>query len=75
MPAGRSSRNPAFDCSLGDGFDLDEHLNDLRRKYLRRAMEQAQGVKSRATRLLGMKNYQTLDAQLKRLQVTGDWDP
>ena len=74
MPGGSDLRDLAFDCPLGDGFDLDEYLNDLRRNYLRRAMEQARGVKSRAARLLGMKSYQTLDAQLKRLQVTGDWD-
>jgi len=34
-------------------------------------MREANGVKSHAARLLGMKNYQTLDAQLKRLGV--DW--
>jgi DNA-binding NtrC family response regulator len=59
---------------LGDGFDLEEHLNSVRKHYLRRAMEESRGVKTHAARLLGMKNYQTLDAQLKRLQVTGDWD-
>lgn len=75
MPAGSGTRDPAFDCPLGDGFDLDEYLNTLRRNYLRRAMEQTRGVKSQAARLLGMKSYQTLDAQLKRLQVSGDWDP
>jgi hypothetical protein len=30
-------------------------------------------VKAEASRLLGIPNYQTLDAQLKRLSVTGDW--
>jgi hypothetical protein len=30
-------------------------------------MEEAKGVKVHAARLLGMKNYQTLDAQLKGL--------
>ena len=59
---------------LGDGFDLDEHLNNLQRSYLRRAMEEANGVKSAAARLLGMSSYQTLDAQLKRLGVTGKWN-
>lgn len=56
---------------LGDGFDLEEHLNSLRGHYLRRAMEEAAGNKSKAARLLGMKHYQTLDAQLERLGV--DW--
>ena len=64
----------AFGRAIGDGFNLEEYLNELHRSYLRRAMEQAKGVKAKAARLLGMKNYQTLDAQLKRLEVTGDWD-
>jgi len=54
---------------LGDEFDLEEHLNDIQRNYLRRAMEESKGVKTKAARLLGMKSYQTLDAQLKRLGV------
>jgi DNA-binding NtrC family response regulator len=62
-----------LDRPLGDGFDLEEHLNDIQRHYLRRAMEEAGGVKAEATRLLGMKNYQTLDNQLKRLRVRGNW--
>jgi DNA-binding NtrC family response regulator len=57
---------------LGDGFNLEEHLNDIHRQYLRRAMQESGGVKTRAARLLGMKNYQTLDAQLKRLGVGHD---
>ena len=56
---------------LGGGFDLEEHLNSLRKHYLRRAMEESKGVKARAAKLLGLKNYQTLDAQLKRLGVHG----
>jgi DNA-binding NtrC family response regulator len=63
-----------LDRPLGDDFDIEEHLNDIQRLYLRRAMEEAGGVKAKAARLLGMKNYQTLDAQLKRLGVTGDWN-
>lgn len=59
---------------LGDDFDLEEHLKDIHRQYLQRAMEEANGVKAEAARLLGMKHYQTLDAQLKRLSVPGDWD-
>jgi transcriptional regulator with GAF, ATPase, and Fis domain len=55
---------------LGDGFDLEAHLAEIQRHFLRRAMEESNGVKTRAARLLGMKNYQTLDAQLKRLNVS-----
>lgn len=54
---------------LGDGFNLEEHLNSIRKHYLRRAMEQARGSKAQAARLLAMDHYQTLDAQIKRLKV------
>lgn len=56
--------------SIGDNFVLEKHLEEIHRSFLRLAMEQAAGVKTRAAALLGMKNYQTLDAQLKRLKVT-----
>jgi len=57
---------------LGEGFNLQEHLNEVHRHYLRRAMKEAGGVKTRASKLLGIANYQTLDAQLKRLSVEDD---
>ena len=58
-----------LDHPLGDGFDLEKYLQDIQRHYLRRAMEESASVKTRAAQLLGMANYQTLDAQLKRLGV------
>jgi DNA-binding NtrC family response regulator len=75
MALGTHPNDPSFYRPLDEQFEPEEYLNTLRRNYLRRAMEQARGVKSQAARLLGMKSYQTLDAQLKRLQVSGEWDP
>jgi DNA-binding NtrC family response regulator len=63
---------PAVDLlelPLGEGFSLEEHLEGIQRHYLRRAMEEAGGVKKRAAELLGFRNYQTLAAQLERLDV------
>lgn len=74
MPESSRPSSYAIGRPLGDGFSLEEHLNSIQRQYLQRAMEEARGVKVNAARLLGMKNYQTLDAQLKRLKVTGQWD-
>ena len=54
---------------LGDGFDLEEHLKSIQRHYLRRALEEAGGVKTRAADLLGLASYQALDAKLKRLNI------
>jgi DNA-binding NtrC family response regulator len=65
---GRNRPDP-WNQPLGDGFNLTRHLEEIQRHYLQRAMEEAQGVKSRAAALLDIRNYQTLDAQLKRLKV------
>lgn len=54
---------------LGEGFDLEDHLKSIQKHYLRRAMEEARGVKSRAAEMLGLASYQALDSQLKRLKV------
>jgi len=74
IPDSNRTLNSIMERPLGDDFDLEEHLNEIHRNYLERALEDAHGVKAEAARLLGMKNYQTLDAQLKRLGVKGDWD-
>ena len=72
-PAVGGSASDVLSQPLGDSFSIEQHLNGIQAHYLRRAMEQARGNKTEASRLLGMSNYQTLDAQLRRLNVTGDW--
>ena len=68
-----ASADKSLEQPLGEDFNLQEHLNEIHRHYLRRAMQEAGGVKTRASKLLGILNYQTLDAQLKRLQVEDNW--
>jgi transcriptional regulator with PAS, ATPase and Fis domain len=60
-----------LELPLGVGFSLEQHLEVIHRHYLRRAMEEAGGVKKRAAELLGYRNYQTLAYQLERLEVNG----
>ena len=62
-------RAPVADGPIPEKFNLTGHLEEIQRAYLARAMEQAGGVKTKAAALLGMANYQTLDAQLQRLGV------
>lgn len=64
----------AMEMPLGEGFNIVEHLENIHRHYLARAMREAGGVKTKAASLLGLKNYQTLDAQLKRLGVAFEKD-
>jgi transcriptional regulator with PAS, ATPase and Fis domain len=65
---GEHSRD-LLEVPLGEGFSLEEHLREIQRHYLRRAMQEAHGVKKRAAELLGYSNYQTLAAQLERMEV------
>ena len=37
-----------------DGFDLEEHLEALRRRYMTQAMQRSSAVQTRAAELLGM---------------------
>jgi transcriptional regulator with PAS, ATPase and Fis domain len=63
------SKVDLLEVPLGDGFDLEEHLNNIQRHYLRRAMQESGGIKTKAASLLGIKSYQAMDAQIKRLNV------
>lgn len=57
------------DVELGDQFDVEAYLDEIRRSLILKAMDQAGGVKKRAAELLGLKHYQTLDAQRKKLGI------
>ena len=61
--------------TLEPGFNLDEYLNAIHRQLLQRAMRQSQGIKADAARLLGIDNYQTLAARLKRLGANDSGEP
>jgi DNA-binding NtrC family response regulator len=64
----RGSDEPdAMNAPIGDGFSLEKHLESIQGHYLALAMNEANGVLAKAARSLGIANYQTLDAQLKRL--------
>jgi DNA-binding NtrC family response regulator len=59
----------ASDPPMGNGFSLTKHLESIQRRFLARAMQEANGKKITAAKLLGYPNYQTLAAQLERLNV------
>jgi len=58
-----------LDEVLGDGFSIQHVLDEVARHYLRRAIEETDGNKTRAAELLGLNNYQTLTNWMKRLGV------
>ncbi len=57
---------------LGDGFDVNALLDEVRREYIERAMAEAHGKKTEAAKLLGLKSYQTLNQWMERLGVKPD---
>ncbi len=59
----------AYDAPLGNGFSLDELMNSIERRFLKRAMEEADGSKTKAAELLGIKHYQTLSNRIEKLGV------
>ncbi|MDY3554958.1 sigma-54 dependent transcriptional regulator [Gemmata sp. JC717] len=69
VPGAGAASPDLLSLPLGNGFSLTRHLEEIQRHYLRRAMAEADGVQRRAAVLLGYKNYQTLAAQLDRLNI------
>jgi len=54
---------------LGNGLDLKQLLSDVAVHYLRRAMAESQGNKSKAADLVGLPSYQTLTNWLEKYEV------
>ncbi len=54
--------------SIPEGFDLQAHLDSYERSLLERALEQAQGVKTQAARILGIE-YRSMRYRLEKLQM------
>jgi transcriptional regulator with PAS, ATPase and Fis domain len=56
---------------LGGGFDLQKLLKEVAQMYLRRAMDEAHGSKTKAAELVGLPSYQTLTNWLAKYEVQG----
>lgn len=65
-----SDRIDAATIPLGDGFELDAHLNEIERHLIVRAMAQSAGNKSQAARLLGLNSRQTLNNRMEKVGVS-----
>jgi DNA-binding NtrC family response regulator len=60
--------------SLEEGVELPALLSKVAQHYLRRALEAANGNKSRATEMLGLPSYQTLTNWLRKYGVSEEID-
>ena len=57
------------DLPLGEGFSLPTLLENVARYYLERAIEQADGNKTAAARLVGLPSYQTFTNWVARYKA------
>jgi len=59
--------------SIGEDFNLDEHLSDIEKGYLLKALENTQGVKLRAADLLGI-SFRSFRYRLAKYGMATDDD-
>ena len=64
--------NPAYlDLLAKDDFDVLRAIRTTKEKYVRRALDKSDNIGS-AAKLLGLKNYQTLQNWMKDLEISKD---
>ncbi len=69
LPTASSTRQELLDRPIGAGFNLSDLLKNVARHYLERAMDEAQGNKTKAAELVGLPSYQTLSNWLSKYEV------
>ena len=67
-PKEKSSDESILNKRLGDGFDINDVLKDVRKHYVYRALEHANNKKNKAAELLGLPNRQTLTHWLEKFE-------
>ena len=63
------THRPSLNIRLGDGFNANQYLNDVRKELITKAEKESGGNISKAARLLGLENYQTYNNWKKRLSI------
>ncbi|MDM8548224.1 sigma-54-dependent transcriptional regulator [Candidatus Venteria ishoeyi] len=66
----QSSLSDILERPFNDEFNIEDIRNEVTRYYLRKALDIARGKKSQAAKLLGLKNYQTLNNWIKKINKT-----
>ncbi|MEW6614966.1 MAG: sigma 54-interacting transcriptional regulator [Thermodesulfobacteriota bacterium] len=55
--------------SMGNGFSLPDVLSDVARHYLKRAVTESKGNKTKIAKLVGLSNYQTVSNWMKKYGI------
>ncbi|MFP4180823.1 MAG: sigma-54 interaction domain-containing protein [Spirochaetaceae bacterium] len=69
-PGPKDAERAILNRPLDKELNIEELIDEVKRHYLRRAMEAADGSKVKAARLLGLSNYQTLSNWLEKYGIS-----
>lgn len=69
LPNASQKNDDILQRPLGEGFKLQEIQDVVSVSYIRRALAEARGNKSKAAKLLGLSNYQTLSNWMDKLGI------
>ncbi len=69
LPTAPANGQDVLGRALGGAFSLPDTIKDVARHYLKRAMDEAAGNKTRAAELVGLSSYQTLTNWLSKYEV------
>jgi len=69
LPIISTNNDKLLDRPLGKDFNLQEFMEKLAQHYLKRALDEANGNKTKATELVGLPSYQTFSNWLKKYKV------
>ena len=70
LPMINSTNESLLHKPLGDGINLPKLMQILAQHYLSRALQEANGNKTRAAELIGLPSYQTFSNWAKKYHVT-----
>jgi transcriptional regulator with PAS, ATPase and Fis domain len=68
-PKGDNNNDSILNRPLDSGLKLEEIMANVARHYLRRALKQTKGNKTKAAEILGFRNYQTLTNWMEKYNV------
>ena len=71
MALGYYGTHLAKENIMAEDFDVQAAINEIKRDYVLRALSRTKNV-SEATKLLGLKNYQTLQNWMDKLRIEHD---
>ena len=69
IPISRSGEEALMNRPLKDGVNLPELMEKLAQHYLKRAIDEAHGNKTKASELVGLPSYQTFSNWIKKYNL------